>query len=237
MRDRRAELQWVARLSAPLRRRRRHNHGRIARSLAGSSGAACRRCGAFTSLPSSHQARGRRLCVREGPVRVGAGRRKPSPTCPGAARLQLAQRASASNVAARSGRVRPSSLIPPPAARRHRRRKAPSRPAALRPTRLSSAARPTAAHSGARLTQLRKLEAKAGAAEAAAAAMPGQLSAIKTAAAANPKAAAEGLTGAHVLVANLVAQGVRRVYVLPGAKIDRILGGWAGWVGGQGCGR
>lgn len=31
------------------------------------------------------------------------------------------------------------------------------------------------------------------------------------------------VTGAHVLVANLIAQGVRRVYVLPGAKIDRIL--------------
>ncbi|KAI8476037.1 MAG: thiamine pyrophosphate enzyme, N-terminal TPP binding domain-containing protein, partial [Monoraphidium minutum] len=30
-------------------------------------------------------------------------------------------------------------------------------------------------------------------------------------------------TGAHVLVANLIAQGVRRVFCIPGAKIDRIV--------------
>ncbi|KAI7836323.1 hypothetical protein COHA_009831 [Chlorella ohadii] len=31
------------------------------------------------------------------------------------------------------------------------------------------------------------------------------------------------VTGAHVVVQNLIAQGVRRVFVIPGAKIDRIL--------------
>jgi len=33
----------------------------------------------------------------------------------------------------------------------------------------------------------------------------------------------EQTVGAHVLVKNLIAQGVRRVFTIPGAKIDRIL--------------
>lgn len=33
----------------------------------------------------------------------------------------------------------------------------------------------------------------------------------------------EQTTGAHVLVQNLIAQGVRRVFLLPGAKIDRVI--------------
>lgn len=38
-----------------------------------------------------------------------------------------------------------------------------------------------------------------------------------------PVAPKPTLTGADVLVQNLIAQGVRRVYCIPGAKIDRVL--------------
>ena len=46
----------------------------------------------------------------------------------------------------------------------------------------------------------------------------------------NNRMAAE-VTGAHVVVQNLIAQGVRRVFVIPGVQPRRLRAGWtaAGW--------
>lgn len=46
----------------------------------------------------------------------------------------------------------------------------------------------------------------------------------------NDRMAAE-VTGAHVVVQNLIAQGVRRVFVIPGVQARRLRAGWtaAGW--------